>query len=781
MALTPRLSPLLPLLVLYALSSSSSAALSTVAISHVGNSTLVCALLPSRSPADRHDLNCTAYPSGRTRHYPSHHDVSFSAIAAGDGFLCALGASPSSPSLMLWWDFAHTASLPDAKKVYQGPPVLSLSAGDSHVCGLTAASRSPYCWRWPHLPLPDGLNVTDIAVGGDFLCVLLANRTVACFGGDAGVVGREPPGRYIRLAAGSSHACGLSARDELVCWGLGAPRAARGPAPVDSLALGNNRTCALYAGGRVVCWGEDVALPKDVAGAQFMSVEARGDAFCGVLLLNYSLVCWGSEAFHRKHVVFRQVLPGTCAPVSSCSCGVVPGSGTLCADGAICRTCSRQSGAKQPQLNSPTPDNGRRVDKKRRLIFVLLGSIGIGLGTLAAALFFFYFRFGNRGGRVHDWARLNPRTPTRANAASPTVRHGQESGIDRQLSQFLSKGHGATIEEFPIKLLLEITDGFSEANKIGSGSFGSVYRAKLADGRVVAIKRAEPSSRSSTSRARTPTASGNCRESAFVAEVALLSRVNHKNLVRLLGYCRDGPERVLVYEFMSNGTLHGLLHGPDYPRGPGSPFGSWPARIRVALDAARGIDYLHTYAVPPIIHRDIKSSNILLEEDWTAKVSDFGLSLMTPDSAVAMEDEWSSGSFCTAGTVGYMDPEYYRLQHLNAKSDVYSFGVVLLEILSGRKVIERYGTGESPKNVVELVVPRIVADDMPSVLDKRLPPPTLSEAEAVAFVGYLAADSVSPEGRGRPTMTEIVNGLERALAACAPRTSTSRSTSVDSG
>ncbi|ONK57690.1 uncharacterized protein A4U43_C09F3070 [Asparagus officinalis] len=228
---------------------------------------------------------------------------------------------------------------------------------------------------------------------------------------------------------------------------------------------------------------------------------------------------------------------------------------------------------------------------------------------------------------------------------------------------------------------------------------------------------------------------------------------------------------------MANGTLHDLLHKSDQQ--VGLPLGSWAARIRVALDAARGIEYLHTYAVPPIIHRDIKSSNILLDEVWTAKVADFGLSLMHP--IASHNDNRPNGpngpnvSPSAAGTVGYMDPEYYRLQRLTAKSDVYSFGVVLLEILSGCKVIQRYEESGTPKNVVEFAVPHIVADDLHRVLDPRIAPPTPSEIEAVAYVGYLAADCVSPEGRDRPTMTEIVNGLERALVAISGPSSISRS------
>ncbi|PQQ18881.1 serine/threonine-protein kinase-like protein CCR4 [Prunus yedoensis var. nudiflora] len=153
---------------------------------------------------------------------------------------------------------------------------------------------------------------------------------------------------------------------------------------------------------------------------------------------------------------------------------------------------------------------------------------------------------------------------------------------------------------------------------------------------------------------------------------------------------------------MNNATLHDHLHNL-----PHSPLVSWAARINVALDAARGVEYLHMYAVPPVIHRDIKSSNILLDDTLRAKVSDFGLSLMGP------EDDQSYLSLRAAGTFGYMDPEYYRLQQLTTKSDVYSFGVVLLELLSGYNAIHKNENGV-PRNVVDFVVPYIVERRDPS-------------------------------------------------------------------
>ncbi|KAF5731550.1 hypothetical protein HS088_TW18G00230 [Tripterygium wilfordii] len=201
---------------------------------------------------------------------------------------------------------------------------------------------------------------------------------------------------------------------------------------------------------------------------------------------------------------------------------------------------------------------------------------------------------------------------------------------------------------------------------------------------------------------------------------------------------------------------------------------SWSARIKVALDAARGIEYLHVYAVPPIIHRDIKSSNILIDDTWTAKVSDFGLSMMGP-----VGDE-SHVSLRVAGTVGYVDPEYYRLQQVTTKSDVYSFAVVLLEMLSGCKAIHKNENGV-PRNVVDYMVPYIVQDEIDRVLDPKVPPPTPFEREAVRYVGYLAADCVTLEGRDRPSMTEIVDSLERAFNACLVHPSSlSRSTTGSS-
>ncbi|KAH7681468.1 Non-specific serine/threonine protein kinase protein [Dioscorea alata] len=763
-----------------------SSPLSTIAISHVSNTTIVCALLPSTSS---YDLNCTAFPYGNIHSYPSSKGAYYSAIAAGDGFLCALSSlsssSSSSPntSVMRWWDFTHQTSLEfESKRVYIGPVLGKLASGNSHVCGLRDDTGKIGCWRWNNISIPSDMKFKDIAVGGDFLCGLLDCGDVQCFGGEEN---RVVLGNFTQVAAGTRHACAISVSKELHCWTEGDPSNEQETKVlaenVQAVALGDNRTCVLITNGTVSCWGGGIELPGDLVNQQFMSIEAKGNAFCGVLRSNFSLMCWGSPLFLTKHFVYPRALPAACQPisVSNCSCGYLPDYQTVCLDGTtICAQCIQSSFALPVQPSSPPPlsppappsspappSNNNTTDpdhkvsgtKRTTIVLIIAGSVATAISIAVIACYTLY-RLSNKSGRIHN-SDVRPRPGNQPRPELPT---------NQRLTELLSKSHGSYIEEFPLQALLAATNGFSRENKLGSGGYGTVYRATLSDGRTVAIKRAE--ARASTSTSLPPRRTKD-KEYAFLSELALLSRVNHKNLVRLLGYCVEHHERVLVYEFMPNGSLHDHLH-----KLAGSELSSWSTRLRVALDAARGIEYLHSYAVPPIIHRDIKSSNILLDDSWTAKVSDFGLSLMNLNDESSPEE-----SFHTAGTVGYMDPEYYRLQNLTAKSDVYSFGVVLLELLSGCKVIHRYEESSTPRNVVEFAVPHIVADHVHKVLDQKLPPPSPTEIEAVTYVGYLAADCVSLEGRYRPTMTEVVAALERAVTAAVPpeptlsRSSTTRS------
>ncbi|XP_020088444.1 serine/threonine-protein kinase-like protein CCR4 [Ananas comosus] len=610
---------------------------------------------------------------------------------------------------MRWWSFSGPDRGTTGKRVYRGPPLRALSAGDSHVCGIVLGA--PACWRWPDLRVPPRLSFTHVAVGTDFLCgILRADASIRCFGTDFAVVANAPPGRFGALAAGARHACAVALRPgRLACWGAGAPPDLPDdddddddpPADIAALALGDDRTCALAESGAVRCWG-------------------------GVLLANYSAVCWGGLFGPGGRVVFDRVAPGPCAPQRACACGVLAGSGDLCGGGgdAICRPCRIAEGSASPG------GGGLSGERRKHAAFAIAGFVGIGAAAAAlvgAAAYGAFFGTCDR--RVHDAARTGERRRRRSRG-------------DRLEAEPAGKGEYGC-EEFEIEALERATEGFAAARRIGAGSFGAVYRAALPDGREVAVKRAEdggstsaaaaaagpppPPPRRSRSRSRWGES-----ERAFRAELGLLARLSHRNVARLLGYSRGRGERVLVFEYMPNGSLHDHLHGAA--ASPPSPiYSSWAARLRTALGAARGLEYLHSYAVPAVVHRDVKSSNILLDTDWTAKISDFGLSVPMIGGVAS----------AAAGTVGYMDPEYYRMQRLTERSDVYSFGVVLLELITGRKAIHREcgggggGGGEevettmgSPRNVVEMAVPAIEAGGG-EVVAGRVGPPSPNGAERV--------------------------------------------------
>ncbi|KAL5998391.1 hypothetical protein ACLOJK_009331 [Asimina triloba] len=207
-----------------------------------------------------------------------------------------------------------------------------------------------------------------------------------------------------------------------------------------------------------------------------------------------------------------------------------------------------------------------------------------------------------------------------------------------------------TVQQFSLKELKKATQGFRSSNKIGDGGFGSVYKGKLRDGSVVAVKVLSAESRQG--------------DREFVAEIAALSHVRHKNLVDLRGCCIQASSRILVYDYMPGNSLSQTLLG-----------------MRIAFGVAHGLAYLHDQIRPHVVHRDIKAGNILLDHDLTAKISDFGLAKLFTDNITHMSTR-------VAGTIGYLAPEYAVSGQVTRKSDVYSFGILLMEIVSGRSVAD---------------------------------------------------------------------------------------------
>lgn len=285
--------------------------------------------------------------------------------------------------------------------------------------------------------------------------------------------------------------------------------------------------------------------------------------------------------------------------------------------------------------------------------------------------------------------------------------------------------------------LSEIEDATRKfEKKIGSGGFGVVYYGKMKDGKEIAVK--------------ILTSNSYQGKREFQNEVTLLSRIHHRNLVQFLGFCQEDGKSILVYEFMHNGTLKEHLYGP-LTRDRSI---NWIKRLEIAEDAAKGIEYLHTGCVPAIIHRDLKSSNILLDKHMRAKVSDFGLSKLAIDGA-------SHVSSIVRGTVGYLDPEYYISQQLTDKSDVYSFGVILLELISGQEAISNENFGVNCRNIVQWAKMHIESGDIQGIID-----PSLGEEYDIQSMWKIAEKAlmcVLPHGCMRPSISEVLKEIQDAI------------------
>ncbi|KAL2345524.1 hypothetical protein Fmac_006809 [Flemingia macrophylla] len=298
------------------------------------------------------------------------------------------------------------------------------------------------------------------------------------------------------------------------------------------------------------------------------------------------------------------------------------------------------------------------------------------------------------------------------------------------------------VPELPVDELKEITDSFGESSLIGEGSYGRVYYGVLKSGQAAAIKKLDASKQP---------------DDEFLAQVSMVSRLKNDNFVQLLGYCIDGNSRVLAYEFASNGSLHDILHGRKGVKGaqPG-PVLTWTQRVKIAVGAAKGLEYLHEKADPHTVHRDIKSSNVLIFDDDVAKIADFDLSNQAPDMAARLH------STRVLGTFGYHAPEYAMTGQLNAKSDVYSFGVVLLELLTGRKPVD-HTLPRGQQSLVTWATPRLSEDKVRQCVDARLggeyPP------KAVAKMAAVAALCVQYEADFRPNMSIVVKALQPLLNA----------------
>lgn len=301
------------------------------------------------------------------------------------------------------------------------------------------------------------------------------------------------------------------------------------------------------------------------------------------------------------------------------------------------------------------------------------------------------------------------------------------------LQEYISSDRGrrkATI--FSEAELARATNNFSEDHKIGAGGFGYVYHGRLAEGRSVAIKKCKEVDQE--------------RIDQFINEVIILSQIDHRNVIKLLGFCLETRIPLLVYEYVSNGTLSDHLHGKDFE------FLSWNRRLQIAIETAEAVAYLHSSASVPIVHRDIKSANILLDSTCSPKLSDFGLSRLVPTDNSHLTTD-------VKGTFGYLDPKYFLTVQLTDKTDVYSFGVLMVELLTGMKPLSTDRAKED-RNLTYLFLSRKSQGLLGDIIDGGfVQREEGGEMECMRGVANLAEACLSMDVERRPSMKEVVQEL----------------------
>ncbi|XP_028073950.1 calcium/calmodulin-regulated receptor-like kinase 2 [Camellia sinensis] len=370
---------------------------------------------------------------------------------------------------------------------------------------------------------------------------------------------------------------------------------------------------------------------------------------------------------------------------------------------------------------------------------VIIGiSVGLALGLFIAALVFFGIRWYKK--RAHLRQCANDRSATtlpliRTNGLGTSIDYSASisNSIADKGSDFLAKNSqpswwshrskdrfasASGIPRYSFKDVQKATQNFTTI--LGEGSFGPVCKATMATGEVVAVKVLASDSKQG--------------EKEFQTEVSLLGRLHHRNLVNLVGYCVDKGQHMLIYEFMSNGSLANLLYSQE------ELVLSWEERLQIALDISHGIEYLHDGAVPPVIHRDLKSANILLDRSMRAKVADFGLS---------KEEAFDGHKSGIKGTYGYIDPAYISTNKFTMKSDIYSFGIILFELI----------TAIHPhQNLMEYVnLAAMSPDGVDEILDERL----VGEYNIVEVRGLasIAHKCLHKTPRRRPSIGEVSQAI----------------------
>ncbi|KAK3038438.1 hypothetical protein RJ639_030604 [Escallonia herrerae] len=728
-----------------------------------GDNSFFCAI----DASGRQTVICWGRNSSSESSNPSVYSIDIppmAALAGGDGFMCGILANTS--QAYCWNLIGSSSDL--VPRIFETTSYSHIAAGKDHVCAIRGSyySDNEYgtidCWDIVKISnssfsskqstlfydqFISNLVFGKVVSGEGFSCGGTKEDGITCWGPNSSRL--EISGvseNFVTLASGLDSLCGVSeVSGEVKCWGANASFVTP---PVGirfvSLAAGARHFCGIREDNHgIECWGNfnNSSIPK---GSGFLAITSSDFITCGIREDDLVLDCWFANVSSANmssppdyDPPLQLCSPGMCVPGScgegkfafnasllhepdltslcvrkdlnicspcglNCSEGFFPSSSCSVNADRVCTECSlcqNNSCWDICKLQS-SPEMQRKHQHQLHRLLLIVGSSASGflLILIGWCLFPRLIATRDKEGSKKQFASC---------IGKPELETDASTNLHPSVSLAPCPGMA---QIFRLSELKDATNGFKEFNELGRGSYGFVYKAVLPDGRQVAIKRANAATIIHTD-SRT-----------FEMELDILCNVRHSSVVNLLGYCAEMGERLLVYEFMPHGTLHDHLHGGLSPL-------NWTLRLKVAMQAAKGLEYLHHEVEPPVVHRDVKSSNILLDADWGARIADFGL--------LTIKERDLAGDM---------------------RADVYSYGVVLLEILSGRKAYDRDCT---PPNIVDWAVPLIRQGKAAATIDRYVALPR--NVEPLLKLADVAEASVRENPSQRPTMSDLVLSLEQIV------------------
>ncbi|XP_050229717.1 serine/threonine-protein kinase-like protein CCR1 [Mercurialis annua] len=681
------------------------------------------------------------------------------ALSGGEGFLCGILANSS--QAFCW----SSGGLDLVPSVYRNTAYSHIAAGKNHVCAIRGSYYSSHdsgsvdCWKIVKggnnsLTSVQSSNFYDqsvgnlvfskVASGEGFSCGRVRDGGVVCWGPNSASLGvSKVSGNYVALASGVSALCGiLEESNEVDCWGSSNDSFSSSPVGTRfvSLTAGANHFCGIREDNHAIeCWGSFNLSSVPKGGYGFMAIASSDFTTCGIRENDLVIDCWFTNGTSppEYNPPLELCSPGLCGP-GPCSDGEFVFNASILNEPDLTSLCVRkdlnicsQCGSNCSQgffLSSPCNENADRVctdcslcqnsscrdvcgiqssAKKKQWFHFSTFHILIILGCFVLVILFILFCCFIRCCLIATRKEEGSKKQFTSCIGKSELETDNASDLYQPPSTAPCPG---VAQVFRLSELKDATNGFKEFNELGRGSYGFVYKAVLVDGTPVAVKRANAAT----------IIHSNSRD--FEMELEVLCNARHSNIVNLLGYCSEMGERLLVYEYMPHGTLHDHLHNELSPL-------NWSLRLRISLQAAKGLEYLHKEAEPPIVHGNVKTSNILLDADWGARIADFGL--------ITSNDKDCCGDM---------------------KTDVYDFGIILLEILTGRK---KYDRDYTPPSIVEWAVPLIKQGKAAAVIDQDATLP--KNFEPLLKLVEIANLAVKEDPKDRPTMSDLATWLEQIV------------------